>query len=172
MSTAADRQFQLFNALPRPVLRGAAAIMRRLDYYNALPGSFIDDDGMYTSVFIANLGSLGMSAAYHHLYEWGNCPLFMMVGAVVDEPVVQDGALQVGRVLTIRWTYDERIADGLTARHGIDRVVEILENPRLHFGCLGDDDAVPLDGGAALPRPAVEAGMAPAKTEAVDPMAW
>ena len=169
VSTAADRQFELFNALPRPVLRGAAAVMKWLDYYNALPGSFIDDDGMYTSCFLANLGSLEMSAAYHHLYEWGNCPLFMMVGAVVDEPVVEDGELAVGRVLTIRWTYDERIADGLTARHGIDRVVEILGDPRRHFGCLGDDDAVPLDGGDPLPRPAVEA--APA-APAEDPMAW
>ncbi len=172
VATAADRQFELFNALPRPVLRAASAVMSRLDYYNALPGSFIEDDGMYTSVFIANLGSLGMSAAFHHLYEWGNCPLFMMVGAVVDEPVVVDGELEVGRVMTIRWTYDERIADGLTARHGIDRVVEILEDPRRHFGCLGEDDAVPLDGGVALPRPAVEAAMSEAKVEEADPMDW
>lgn len=147
--TDEDEQFELFNSLPRFALRPLQALLRRLDYYNLLPGSFLVGDGMYTSCFLANLGSLDMDAAYHHLYEWGNCPLFMMVGAVREEPVVEDGELAVGRVLTVRWSYDERIADGLTARHGIDDVVAALEDPYRWLGCLDEDggDAVPLDGG-------------------------
>jgi hypothetical protein len=155
VATTADEQFELFNSLPRFALRPLQALLRRLDYYNLLPGTFIADDGMYTSCFLANLGSLGMDAAFHHLYEWGNCPLFMMVGATKDEPVVERGELAVGRVMTIRWTYDERIADGLTARHGIDAVVAVLEDPFRWLGCLDEDgdDAVTLGGGAPAELP-------------------
>ena len=38
----------------------AANLLRVLDYFNLLPAFFIEGDGMYTSIFVANLGSVGM----------------------------------------------------------------------------------------------------------------
>ena len=127
--TYADKEYSLFNALPRPVLTAATACIRWLDAHNILPAFFIRDDGLYTSVFIANLGSLAMSAPYHHLYEWGNCPLFMAVGAIEDRVVVEDGQVVAAKVLPIRWSFDERVEDGLSARGGIDALVRQLEDP-------------------------------------------
>ena len=75
--TTADKEFSLFNALPRPLLELAARGLGWLDYYNLLPGFFIKTDPMYTSIFIANLGSLKMDAGFHHLYEYGTCPIFI-----------------------------------------------------------------------------------------------
>src|SRR5690606_18097058 len=80
--TYADKEFDVFRLLPRPLMVGAQKFISLLDYYNLLPGGFIAGDGMYTSMFIANLGSVGMGPGYHHLYEWGNCPLFMMAGKI------------------------------------------------------------------------------------------
>jgi hypothetical protein len=47
----------------------------------------------------------------------------------------------------IRWSYDERIDDGLSARFGIDSAKHALEHPFEYFGCLAEDgsDARPLD---------------------------
>lgn len=145
--TYADKEFDLFKLLPRPVMIGAQRFISMLDYYNLLPNGFIANDGMYTSMFIANLGSVGMDPGYHHLYEWGNCPLFMMVGRIAERPVVENGELVVRKQMHIRFSYDERIDDGLSARYGIDSVVRALENPYEYFGCLKDDgsDARPLD---------------------------
>ena len=145
--TYADKEFDLLSAIPRPVLRFAVSTLRQLDYFNILPAGFIANDAMYTSMFIANLGSLGMDAGFHHLYEWGNCPLFMMAGKIEDRPVVRDGELCVRKQIHIRWSYDERIDDGLNARFGIDSVVNALEHPFDYFGCLAGDgsDARPLD---------------------------
>src|SRR5690606_4112017 len=101
--TAADKEYDLFNLLPRPLLSGAARLLRALDYYGLLPyGAFIEGDGMYTSMFVANLGSLGMAPGYHHLYEWGNCPLFLMVGKIEDRVIVEDGKPVHVRVLPLR----------------------------------------------------------------------
>lgn len=145
--TYADKEFDLFTLLPRPLMVGAQRLLARLDYYNLMPGGFIENDGMYTSMFIANLGSVGMDPGYHHLYEWGTCPLFMMVGQIKERPVVENGELVVRRQMHVRFSYDERIDDGLSARYGIDSTVRALENPYTYFGCLKADgsDARPLD---------------------------
>ncbi|MBI4703941.1 MAG: hypothetical protein HY744_22765 [Deltaproteobacteria bacterium] len=144
--THADREYALFNLVPRPLLAAAVALFRWLDYHGLLPGSFIRDDAMYTSAFIANLGSLKMGAGYHHLYEWGNCPLFVMAGQIEERAVVAHAAVAVRRVLPLRFSYNERIDDGLTARAGLETLRRVLEHPGEHLGCLADDgsDARPL----------------------------
>jgi hypothetical protein len=149
--THTDKEFNLFEWVPRPMLRLAVRSLNVLDYYGLMPGWFIRDDAMYTSVFVANLGSVGMAAGYHHLYEWGTCPLFVMVGQTEQRPVVvtdENGVSTVvpQRTLHLRFSYDERIEDGLTAGHGIASMVQALENPRKSLGCLAEDgsDQVPL----------------------------
>ncbi|MBT3217990.1 MAG: hypothetical protein HN348_02785 [Proteobacteria bacterium] len=134
-----DKEYQLFNMVPRPILLIANHFLRVLDFYNVLPADFIEKDAMYASTFVANLGSVKMGAGYHHLYEWGNCPLFLMVGQMEERPVVVDGELAVKKILHLRYTYDERIDDGLSARFGIDTVKRVLENPFEELGCLAED---------------------------------
>ena len=139
--TYADKELGLFALIPRAILEAAVRMFFKLDYYNLLPKSFIENDGMFTSIFIANLGSLNMRAGFHHLFEWGNCPLFMMVGRVEDKPVVVDGEIKVQKQLHIRWTFDERIDDGLTASYGMAAVNRVLENPYEWLGCLEESGA-------------------------------
>ncbi len=128
--THADKEYDFFGLFPNIVLKGAAALMKWLDEHHLLPGAFIRDDGLFTSVFIANLGSLNMAAPAHHLYEWGNCPLFLGVGQVREAAVVVDGEVVVRRLLPLRWTFDERVEDGLSARQALDVVTDLLRSPR------------------------------------------
>jgi hypothetical protein len=144
--TRADQEYQLFDLLPRALLGGAARLLRRLDHSNLLPAFFIADDPLFTSIFIANLGSVKMGSAYHHLYEYGTCPLFIMFGQIEQRVVVVDGQPVVRPVLPIRFTYDERIEDGMNAKYGIEAVVRVLEAPDRWLGCVADDgsDAAPM----------------------------
>jgi len=137
--TYTDKELDLIMLLPRPLLRGAVALMRLVDYYGLLPKSFIDGDAMFASAVVANLGSLNMSAGYHHFYEWGTASLFMMIGKIEERPVVIDGEIQVRKQMLIRFSFDERIDDGLNARFGIDSVRNALENPYTYLGCLKDN---------------------------------
>ncbi len=134
--TYTDKELDLLTILPRPLLSGAVSAVRLADYYNLLPYSFIKNDAFYTSMVIANLGSLGMNAGFHHLYEWGTCPLFMMVGKVEERAMVENGEVKVRKVLPVHWTYDERIDDGLTSFDGIRWVRNSLEKPEEYFGEL------------------------------------
>ena len=132
-TTYADKEYAMFNLLPRPVLWLAVKLFRLLDYYNLLPGFFIEGDALYVSAVVTNLGSLKMGPGYHHLYEWGNCPLFVMVGEVEERVFSVDGEIKTEQILPVRLSYDDRIEDGLTARQCIDDVVTLMEDPEKFF---------------------------------------
>jgi len=132
--TYTDKELGIMTRLPRPLLRAAIAFVGWADYHGLLPAGFIKNDGFYTSMFIANLGSVGMRAGYHHLYEYGSCPLFMMVGKIEDRPTVVEGQVVPVKTLHIRWSYDERIDDGLTSSYGMATVRNALEHPDEYFG--------------------------------------
>ena len=120
-----DKELSLFLRLPGPLLRIGVAIVAWLDRWNLLPGSFIHPDPMYASMFIANLGSVKLDSAYHHLYEWGNCPFFAALGRT------QDVATPTGikKMCSIKYTFDERIEDGLYCAKGLELVKAHLEDP-------------------------------------------
>lgn len=128
--SATDREIRFLLRLPAPFLRLGVRIIRWLDAYNLLPASFIENDPLYASVFIANLGSVGLDAAHHHLYEYGSIPIFVTVGRLHRAPVVvPDGSVSSREVFVLRYTYDERVEDGFYAARALERVSAVLESP-------------------------------------------
>jgi hypothetical protein len=116
--------------LPRSLIRIAFWALRTLDYFGLLPAAFIKGDGLYASAFLANLGSIGADAVFHHLYEWGNAPFFVTVGRRKKEPVVDENSeLKVEEVMDLKFTVDERITDGVYLRGTIDLLTDFIENP-------------------------------------------
>ena len=54
----------------------------------------------------------------------------MTIGRVRPIPVVLDDGTVVGRqIVTLRWTYDERIEDGFYAARALERLQALLETP-------------------------------------------
>jgi hypothetical protein len=128
--TAADREAKGFLRLPGPLLRLAVRAQRVLDGWNLLPPSLTRDDPLYASAFVANLGSVGLDAAYHHLFDYGTCPIFVTMGRVHRTPVVRDdGSVGSHEVFTLRYTYDERIEDGFYAARALERLAACLADP-------------------------------------------
>jgi hypothetical protein len=116
--------------LPRSLIRLAIRVVRTLDYFGLLPASFIKGDALYTSAFLANLGSIGADAVFHHLYEWGNAPFFVTVGQRKKEPVVNErGELEVEEVMDLKFSLDERISDGVYYTATISLLTDLIENP-------------------------------------------
>jgi len=116
--------------LPRCLCRLAFAGVRMLDYFGLLPASFIKGDALYTSVFLANLGSIGLDTVLHHMYEWGNAAFFIVVGRRKKEPVAgESGALEVQDVADMTISIDERITDGFYYANTIRLLTRLIENP-------------------------------------------
>ena len=110
---------RLPNALTGALVRGADW----LDRFGLLPLSLIEPDPMYTSMFVANLGSVGHDAGFHHLWERGTCSSFVVMGRIKPGPAGR-------RVVGLCWTYDERIEDGLYSFGYTNGVQQRLEDPQ------------------------------------------
>jgi len=125
-----DREIRSLLPLPRFMLRATIWAGRRLDARGLLPRSMVTSDPLYASAFVANLGSVGLDAAYHHLFEHGTIPIFVTVGRVHRAPVVHDdGSVGSHEVVVLRYTYDERIEDGFYAARALERLAALLASP-------------------------------------------
>jgi hypothetical protein len=119
-----DKELSIFLRFPGFLLAASVWMLRWLDAHGLAPRALIGDDPMYTSAFVANLGSLGIDAAYHHLYEYGNCPLFVTVGRF-------DAGT---KELVVKYSYDERVEDGFYAATALGLVRRWIEDPAAWIG--------------------------------------
>jgi hypothetical protein len=127
----ADRELDAFLRLPPSLRRGVVRLATAANSMNLLPRSFIAGDPFFASAFVTNLGSVGLDAAFHHLYEYGTIPVFCTLGVVHDEVVVRDGAPVVAHVASVKFAFDERVEDGLYAAHALDDFRRLVEHPHL-----------------------------------------
>jgi hypothetical protein len=125
-----DKELGIVLRLPGFLLKWLVKLQMWADSVNLLPGAFIHNDPLYSSLFIANLGSLKMDSAFHHLYEYGNIPLFAAIGRTQTVPYVDaEGKLATKSVCHIKFTLDERVEDGLYGANSIAYAMKILEDP-------------------------------------------
>lgn len=129
--SAVDKELGLVFLLPLFIVKFLVRMLGVLDRWNLLPAGFIRNDPLYASVFLANLGSIKLDAAYHHNYEYGNISIFGTVGKLHRVLVARpDGSVANVREIILRWTFDERIEDGLYAAKSLEAVKRRLESPR------------------------------------------
>lgn len=143
---AVDKETALVVRLPGPLLRLMVAVARGLDAWNLYPRFMTKNDPMYASLFLANLGSAGISDAYHHLYEYGTVSLFGAMSAVRPTPFVERDRVVVGPGLSIRWTFDERIHDAFYAARSLTIVQRLMEDPMHHLGAPDAQPVFTVDG--------------------------
>lgn len=115
---------------PHFVLRMVARALLWLDDHNMMPADMIESDPCFSSVFLTNVGSFGLEAPYHHLFERGNCPIFVSVGKVrTTREIAEDGSVAERKRLVLRYSFDDRIADGTYMGRTLDLVRSFVERP-------------------------------------------
>lgn len=130
--TESEKEMRVVTKLPVGIMRWLVRLQRFVDWFGLLPRFMTRNDPLYASAYVVNLGSVGLDAAYHHLYEYGNIPFFIVIGRVKKAPVVdEDGQLLVHDVVHIRYSFDERITDGFYTSTALERFRQYVENPAL-----------------------------------------
>lgn len=125
-----DKLIEMLMKMPRFILRALFAFLRWMDFYFNMPRAFTDVDPLRCSVYIANLGSIGIEAPFHHLFEWGNCSMFIAIGRIQYKPVaLPDGTLVARKMVEVKVTLDERIADGFYFARSLEMMENYLKNP-------------------------------------------
>lgn len=125
-----DNTAKLFNIIPRPILKFTIWLLGFLDYFGLMPKALLKVSPFHGSFFISSLGSLGMPPVYHHLYNFGNVPIFCVFGMKQRRNELQaDGTVRVRHYILTKWTLDERICDGHYYSSCMKTLIKILKNP-------------------------------------------
>jgi hypothetical protein len=122
VQSTADKETNLLLRLPTFLTSLLVRSADWLDHFGLLPRAMIDSDPLYCSIFFGNIGSVGHPAGWHHLWEHGSCSIFCVVGKIETRA---DGR----RGMTVCWTYDERVEDGIYSAVTLAGIKTRLENP-------------------------------------------
>ena len=130
--TANEREMNSLSSLPGWLLGLGIKLFQGIDSLGYAPKKMIALDPMYTSAYIANLGSIGLDAPFHHLFEWGNASLFFMVGKVQSFIFLDESGRPVSRQgMRINFTLDNRVLDGIYAAKAIELFKSFVEDPEI-----------------------------------------
>ena len=127
-----DRLVDFFAGWPRPVLTGVARVVRELDYRNLMPAALRKSIPLYTSVYLVNAGSIGVDPPFHHLYEYGTASVFVSLGRVARQPVVDEhDRIVVRSCIDLVYTLDERASDGFYFARTAEVFRRLVADPAL-----------------------------------------
>jgi hypothetical protein len=108
-----DKLAKLIMAIPGQLVRFLVWILRCLDYIGLMPKIINRLSPFHTSVFITDLGSIGIQPVYHHLYDFGTTSLFVAFGIKMKEKVINsDNEITNKKYVRVCVVTDERIVDG------------------------------------------------------------
>ena len=131
-TTSTDNVAKTLMGFPRPLLKLAIFFLGFMDYFGWLPQSLVDASPFHGSIIITDIGSIGMPAIYHHLYNFGNLPIFVSLGAKRSvREYRHDGSLAERKYIDYAVVADERICDGFYFSQVFRLFKSILRDPRI-----------------------------------------
>ncbi|MDD3244046.1 MAG: hypothetical protein PHD32_10030 [Eubacteriales bacterium] len=108
-----DGTARIINYIPGLFKRWAVGFLNFLDYFGWLPRALTSVSPFHGSFFITSMASLGIPPIYHHLYNFGNVPVFIAFGAPRREnQLADDGSVLHKKYIDYTVVTDERICDG------------------------------------------------------------
>jgi len=115
---------------PALLLKFFIWLLKTLDYFGLLPKFLEGVSPFHCSMFITSMGSLGIPPIYHHLYDFGTCPLFIAFGAKKREYKLNpDGSMYKEQYIDISFSCDERICDGFYYASALKLMKHLIRNP-------------------------------------------
>ena len=127
-----DRLSKTVSLIPGLLCRWTVKFLNFLDYFGLLPKKILWLSPFHGSLVITSMGSLGIRPIYHHIYNFGNLPVFIAYGgkrSVVS--VDRDGKTSVKKYAEIKVVTDERICDGFYYASAFKYIRRLVENPEL-----------------------------------------
>ena len=108
-----DKLSKFLSGLPPFLMRFLSSTLIRMDRFGILPRSLEEISPWHASFFLSNIGSIGTESVFHHLYEVGTCSMFMAMGQKFTQHITRrSGEVQTFKTIRLRFTFDERVADG------------------------------------------------------------
>ena len=129
-NTNFDNLAKAFNLVPGVLLKFLVWLLNLLDYFGCLPRFLTRLSPFHGSLYITSMASLRIPPIYHHLYDFGNVPVFVSLGKKyrVNE-LSSDGAVVSRKYMDYTVVTDERICDGFYFASALRYLRGILQDP-------------------------------------------
>lgn len=117
--------------LLRPILRltGFLTFDLRLDLSSL--GVAYDQFG---GAMVSNVGSFGLHNGLAPLVPVSRCPIVLLVGAVTERPLAENGQVIAAPMCNIGATFDHRLIDGFQGSAMARIVIDAMRDPEKAFG--------------------------------------
>lgn len=133
-SEDSDSSFDKLNKalcyIPGLLLRWTVKLLQAMDYWGLLPKKLTNLSPFHGSMIITSMGSLGVKPIYHHLYNFGNLPIFISYGSKrTARELDATGNVKSKKVIDLKIVMDERICDGYYYASAFRHIKKLIENP-------------------------------------------
>jgi len=123
---------KILGMLPDLSMRIVVWMLLWLDKVGLMPKFIEKASPWHCSVFLTNIGSIGVESIYHHLYEFGTCSMFVAMGKKSRRHNLnKHGELVASKTILLKFVLDERICDGFYYASSMRILSKILSNPEL-----------------------------------------
>ena len=126
-----DKLVGILNVIPSGLIRTVVKFLMFLDKHGLLPKKIIDASPFHTSVFLTNVGSLGIDSIYHHIYNFGTTSMFFSMGKKKKSYIYEDEEFKEEKCITLAFVGDERICDGYYYASSFKLLSKYLKKPEL-----------------------------------------
>ena len=132
LDSSFDNLVMVLNLIPSVVMKFTVWLLKLLDYFGLLPRFLLELSPFHGSLFFTSMGSLGIRPIYHHLYDFGNLPVFGAFGMKRKAYEVQeDGNVVLRKYVDMKFVLDERIVDGYYYATFFKYYRRLMRNPEL-----------------------------------------
>ena len=132
LDSSLDGLIMVLNLIPGVFLKFTVWLLKLLDYFGLLPRFLLELSPFHGSLFFTSMGSLGIKPIYHHLYDFGNLPVFGAFGMKRKAYELQeDGSVVLRKYIDVKFVLDERICDGYTYATFFKYFRRLLQHPEI-----------------------------------------
>lgn len=125
-----DSTARVIDYIPGLIKKATVWFLKFLDYFGLLPRFLTKLSPFHGSFFITSMGSLGIPPIYHHLYDFGNVPVFCSYGAKrTSYELKKDGSIAERKYIDYTFVTDERICDGHYFASALKLFKSYIKNP-------------------------------------------
>ena len=132
LDSSLDSLIDYLNLIPGVFLKFTVWLLKLMDYFGLLPKFLLELSPFHGSLFFTSMGSLGIRPIYHHLYDFGNLPVFGAFGCKRRANELQDdGTVVQKKYIDVKFVLDERIVDGYYYAAFFKYVRSVMRHPEL-----------------------------------------
>ena len=124
-----EKEAKGYLKFPGPLIKIGYHFFKFMDELGLFNKKYLENEVLYSSAFLNNVGPFGANPAYHHLYEIGTIGIFLVIGAFENKVVAENGKPAVKRICPFKVTVDERPEDGFYFFKAFDYFRKQLEDP-------------------------------------------